>query len=917
MISEACTPFVNALRQARLLSDAQLAEVASGFASERGEPRELARELVRRDWLTPYQVEKLARGQGGELVLGKYVLLERLGEGGMGQVFKARHRVMERFVALKIIRPDLLHHPTAVRRFHQEIKAVAQLSHPNIVLAHDADQAGDTHFLVMEYVAGIDLKRLVQTHGRLPVAQACDTIRQAASGLQHAHERGLVHRDLKPGNLLLATPTPALSRSSSHLASDRETASSSTIKILDLGLALLHSADQAGPSSHDITKSGALIGTPDYMAPEQAINARTVDIRADLYSLGCTLYFLLTARAPFEDASLLEKLFKHKFEPPPPLTALRSDVPAEVAAIVHKLMAKEPEDRYQTPVELVGALAPFCAGGDSVPVRLAKPMAASDPAKRTTSTFGSAVPRPDTMSAPDVSAPVAADDPTSKAFVSLDRMLADLFPAASSQSDERPLPAISSISEFVAWDKELDPTHRIASPRRRRLQTAVLFAGVVLLGIGAGLALTWHNYGHIDDPNAQTIVTSGNPAAEDARTASDTQRVREEAEAKTTREEATSSTRPKADALSAGQAKPLRPRADIGVAYDKADPRPAGDPRGEARSSAGDVVALAIPSKRPLDFASFTPDHSRVLVGGDDFMAIYDLGELHTGRKPLATFKYTFHVLFGDKPPLRAALAPKGDRVWLATIDRPVVKAQVRPPGPVLGTYEPSSSEPQAIYPCDGPTITCLVGLPADPALVLTGDQAGSLALWDMGATPHRNQAWSRHRDVVEFLAVSRDGARAISADRGGTLWAWDLKKGEPLCELPGHAGPLNALAISGEGGTAASAGDDHTVRLWDVNTAKELRRLPKRLAGATTCLAFSADGKRLVTGGKDGTLRLWDVDDAAMLRSWQGKEAAVVAVALAPEGDAVFAVRRDNTLCRWGFYPTAGSFRAPAVTPP
>jgi serine/threonine-protein kinase len=918
MISNACTPFVNALRQARLLSDAQLAEVTSGFASERGEARDLARELVRRDWLTPYQVEKLARGQGGQLVLGKYVLLERLGEGGMGQVFKARHRVMERLVALKIIRPDLLHHPGAVRRFHQEIKAVAQLSHPNIVLAHDADQDGDTHFLVMEYVAGVDLKRLVQDIGALPVAHACEYIRQAASGLRHAHERGLVHRDLKPGNLLLTGSRE--SGMESAQASPRPPIPNSqrpTIKILDLGLALLHPDGSARPSSTDVTKSGALIGTPDYMAPEQAINARTVDIRADLYSLGCTLYYLLTAHAPFEDASLLEKLFKHKFEPPPPLASLRSDVPAEVAAIVHKLMAKEPENRYQTPAQLVEALTPFCSGGDSFPVRGARPKVSTNPAMRATSTFGCAQPQPETMSAPDAIVADVGNDPTSKAFVSLDRMLADLFPAPSSEAAQRPLPGISSVSEFVAWDKQLDTAPQDAPPQRRWLRTGLLLAGVVLLGVAAGLAWTWRNRVPSDAPVNPAPPPNGNLTGEATLTASDIERARKEAEDRAARETPPIPTPPETVAFLRGLAKPVRAAPEPDTATTKSDAGPAEEPRGEAHASAGDVVSISVPSKQPLGFASFTPDTARVLVGGEDFMSIYELGDLTPSRKPLATFKYTFNVLLGDKPLLRAALAPKGDRVWLTTTDRPVVKAQVRPPGPVLGIYEPSSPEPQTIYPCDGPSITCLAAVPTDPALVMTGNQAGVISVWEMGDAPRRNRTWSRHREVVEYLALAGDGKRAISADRGGKLWVWDLNNGEPLCELSGHAGALTALAIANDGGTAASAGVDHTVRLWDVNAVKELRRLPERFAAATTCLALSTDGKQLLTGGNDGTVRLWGTDRAALLRSWQGNEAAVVVVAFAPQGDAVFAVSRDCTLRRWGYLPSAGSYRPPLVTTP
>jgi tRNA A-37 threonylcarbamoyl transferase component Bud32 len=267
------------LRDSQMLERAQLEELTV-LQGRFAEPRGLARELLQRDWLTAYQVNQILQGKGDQLVLGPYLLLERLGAGGMGQVFKARHRLMKRLVALKVIRKDRLADPEAVARFQREIRAAAQLSHPNIVIAHDAAQVGDTHFLVMEYVEGTDLARLVKQQGPLPVAQACDYVRQAALGLQHAHERGLVHRDVKPANLLLTR--------------------SGVVKVLDVGLARLHPA--GGETVAEVTHEGAVMGTPDYIAPEQACESHTVDIRADIYSLGCTLYHLLTGRCRFPAA---------------------------------------------------------------------------------------------------------------------------------------------------------------------------------------------------------------------------------------------------------------------------------------------------------------------------------------------------------------------------------------------------------------------------------------------------------------------------------------------------------------------------------------------------------------------------------------------------------------------------------------
>jgi serine/threonine protein kinase/Tfp pilus assembly protein PilF len=277
-----------------------------------------------------------------------YEILGRVGEGGMGQVYKARHVRLDRVVALKVIHPERLGSPDAVRRFYREARAAARLLHPNLITVYDVDEAGGIHFLAMEYVDGVDLGRLVRDRGPLPVARACEYARQAAEGLQHAHERGLVHRDVKPANLLL-------------------TADGRQVKILDLGLARLDAAAPAGEGTSELTQSGTLMGTPAFLAPEQARDAHRADIRSDLYSLGCTLYYLLTGRQPFPGQSLAEVIVQHQLDEPEPVTRLRPDVPVGVDAVLRRTMAKRPEDRYQTPAELAAALAPFCAAPASDP----------------------------------------------------------------------------------------------------------------------------------------------------------------------------------------------------------------------------------------------------------------------------------------------------------------------------------------------------------------------------------------------------------------------------------------------------------------------------------------------------------------------------------------------------------------------
>ncbi|MBL8794249.1 MAG: tetratricopeptide repeat protein [Planctomycetia bacterium] len=329
--------FVAEIKRLQLLDPAQLQALTAELAPRSSEPRALARDLLQRGWLTTLQINRLFQGRGGDLALGSYTLLEVLGEGGMGAVYKARHRRLDRTDAVKVIRKEFLANPNAVQRFQREAKAAARLSHPNVITVYDAGEAGDVHFLAMEFVPGTDLSRLVKQQGPLPAAVACEYIRQAALGLAHVHARGLIHRDIKPSNLLL-------------------TADGATIKLLDLGLArsMGLGAEEAG-----LTETGSVVGTADYIAPEQARNSHQVDIRADLYSLGCTLYFLLAGKIPFTGETLAEKLIKHQLEEAPPLAGIRHDLPPGLTAVVQQLMAKNPNDRYQVPVEVAAALTPF------------------------------------------------------------------------------------------------------------------------------------------------------------------------------------------------------------------------------------------------------------------------------------------------------------------------------------------------------------------------------------------------------------------------------------------------------------------------------------------------------------------------------------------------------------------------------
>lgn len=280
----------------------------------------------------------------------RYCVVDYLGAGGMGTVYKARHKLMGRTVALKIINQEFLDRPGGAERFRREIRAAAGLDHPNIVRAYDAERLGNAEMLVMEYVHGKSVEQIVRERGPLPIGEACDYARQAAFGLEHAWQRGMVHRDIKPQNLLLD--------------------STGRIRILDFGLAKLASENAAASG---LTHTGLTVGTPDYLAPEQALDARRADIRADIYGLGCTLYFMLTGSPPCPEGTPIEKVLFHRDNSPTPLMAVRPDAPRGLLRVFEKMTEKTPERRYSTPAELARDLGEWATQDEAPGARTDNP----------------------------------------------------------------------------------------------------------------------------------------------------------------------------------------------------------------------------------------------------------------------------------------------------------------------------------------------------------------------------------------------------------------------------------------------------------------------------------------------------------------------------------------------------------------
>lgn len=351
--------FVQLLQDSGLLNAGEMDEVRLALP-QHSSTESLAESLYRQGKLTKFQLTRVIQGKARSLFLGNYIVQDKIGQGGMGLVVKARHRVMQRLVAIKLLSTTTMKSTDAVRRFHREVEAAARLNHPNIVTAFDADQANGTHFLVMEYVDGCNLAHLVRNQGPLSIKRAIEFLLQAGRGLEYAHAHGIVHRDIKPGNLLI----------------DR----SGVVKILDLGLARQQNDDQAS----DLTGSGQIMGTIDYMAPEQAVNTRSADHRSDIYSFGCTLWYLLTGHSVYDGDTALAKLLAHRDNPIPPLLGTSVELsyanPRAVIIdrILRKILAKNPDQRYQSMAEVLIALECCLAGKalEDTPPETQEPLAA-------------------------------------------------------------------------------------------------------------------------------------------------------------------------------------------------------------------------------------------------------------------------------------------------------------------------------------------------------------------------------------------------------------------------------------------------------------------------------------------------------------------------------------------------------------
>jgi WD40 repeat protein len=811
----------------------------------------------------------------------RYRVLGLLGAGGMGAVYKAEHRLMERVVALKVLKRSLTDEPAALERFRQEVKASARLAHPNIVTAYDADQAGDVHFLVMEFVEGESLDRVLRKRGPLPVGQVCDWARQAALGLQHASERGMVHRDVKPANLLL-TPD-------------------GRVKILDFGLARFASERFRGP----LTQSGAVVGTPDYIAPEQALDARTADARADVYGLGCTLYHLLAGRPPFPEGDLLPKLMAHQSRAATPLAEVRPDVPPELARVVERMMAKDPAERQQTPAEVAEDLAPFA---DATPPPGAVAASAPTVVRADWSLVPEARPRP--------------------------RAVRRLWPALAAGVLILAGAGVGAYFWLHGAGGVRTPDDRSGPPDRSSIRPLRVVGGAAgpftavavdhdgLRGLSAGpdnAVYIWDLEsgeevcrlpGHTDTVTCLAISLDGKRGISGSR--DKTVRVwdlEKKQPIKTLTRHANTVygvtfAYDNRHAVSAGN-------DGLIVLWDTEERRAkfefAGNRfavNGIALNRFGVHLATADSNKLvhlwdmderrqiaaltghtdAVNCAAWSHDARFLLSGGADGTA--RLWRFSTERE-MRLFRGH------DGEVTAAALSPDG--LWAATggADRTVRLWDIE--------------EGTEVARLDGHSDAVLgVSFSGDSRRVVSGSKDGTFRVW-RAPEGLRNKVTS-FTEIVNAVAASPDGKFTAIAWRDERVRIFEPGEKKDRFFLKGHTSTIICLAVSPDGKTVASGGWDRTVRLWDATTGDCLRTLEGH-TGVVRAVAFASDGKTLASGGADGLVKLWEVDSGVEKAALEGHDGAVRCVAFSRDDETLATGGADQTVRLWdvkGRRPTA-----------
>ncbi len=786
-----------------------------------------------------------------------YQILERLGQGGMGTVFKARHLHLDRLVAIKVIRQDRPILPEIKQRFQREARAAARLSHPNVVAVYDAGLIGDTSYLVMEYLEGVDLGSLVRQQGPLPLSSACRFALQAALGLDHVHARGLVHRDIKPANLFLIR-------------------SGRTVKLIDLGLARLPRGVEADAAVSELTQSGHILGTIDFMAPEQANDSRQADIRADIYSLGCTLYYLLTGSPPFPGGTLIEKLLRHQNETPTAIESRRPDVSSALAEIIRQMMARRPEDRYQTPAELAQALVPFSLEAETIAVPSAREPECKQPSTITAT------------------------------------------PAASTVTLEKSAPTQTG---------KRDIRDRVHGLPRTRIGVLAAFA-LVLLTLSSGIFWLYRGKSatFVSHPDSHQLengdkADGGQKGGENVKQSLVPVVVRAVDPKEILPEEIFAA----------------KPAGDLAAVLGDPRWRPWGEVRCLAISRDGRFVACTCERPSIYLWEAATGNLVRVLRGHKNQvtgLAFDRAGNLYSaGQDNLIKHWQTtsgqvkttwndesgaFSLALAEDDSLLALACVDGKvRLWdtkrgerIAVFEGPtksVITVAFSPDGAMLassgddGTIRLWNLRTQSAGPIlqgHKQHVFCLAFSP-DSRELASGGIDGDLLLWSI---PERKVSRRLPHSPTEariYAVVYLPGGLLATSDHFGVIHLWEPALSKRLQVLEGHAGPVRALAFHPQGKLLFSGGDDSTVRRWSMPDGKEEPTGDGHM-GPVSCLAVRSDGKRIASGGLDTHVRLWDLQQRTSLANLRAHRGGVISAAFLPGTDQLASGGFDGIIKLW-----------------
>ena len=827
----------------------------------------------------------------------KFRLVRELGRGGMGVIYLAEHRVMEKQVALKVISSAVLDNPQALARFHAEAKAAGKLDHQNVARAYDADQAGNLHFLVMEFVEGTDLAKVLEKRGPLPVANACYYVRQAALGLQHAHEKGMVHRDIKPQNLML---TPQ-----------------GLVKVLDFGLA--RPAQRAkGGAAGDAT--GLVHGHAGVrLARAGDGRGEEADTRADIYSLGCTLYALLAGRPPFA-GTLVNVVMAHIEKEAQPLHELRSEVPPELEAVVAKMLAKDPAQRYQQPIEVAQALVPFIKGGGKPRV----PNAASVPpgvaSAGTGTRIGGDTSRVKGPGQGEARRPAKAlrrrrTDRRLTTWWTLPLRLRSRTRGKKGQKEAKPTPAV--------WWKRPAVLAGIAAAILALLLVVLWGAGVFKVKTKDGTIV-------LEDlpPDAEVLVDDGTVTVTSADGKTFEVRVDPGKKHRLAVKKDGFKVFGEKVELDAGGRKSVLVRLEPRI-----PPAPAPKPdEGEPNVIEEKAVRDLSPADG-LKREAIPPGELAAAGGGDLNRAPPELVAI-LGDSRLSHWAAITPTWIGASP-----LSYSRDGKTLATASLDGTRTLVARPdtGKLLRSFEGHERSVR------GPSLA----LSPDGMTLATGSDDGTVKLWEVGSGRLR-MSLEKQPGGISCLAFSPDGKLLAAAIRDGSaqvciweaatgrsrrvisvpnnLWSvafspdgktvaagggrwwgsdegkgwvrfFDLDTGDERHILLGHREPVTSVVFSPDGKTLASTSWDTTTRLWDSATGKEIREF-KGHGNRVLSASFSPDGKMLATSCDQYKVRLWEIAT--------GKQQALLdhdcvhAVAFSPDGETLASGGNDHTVRLW-----------------